>query len=136
MESGLMAVTWPPGVAGLPANPGGVLGDVHPETRQRRLREFGDEFVETTKAYVDAVFVAYAPWNRWRDGTATALSPATRTVTVRLDPIGDVPEVTMQVGYGRPTWAAGQIVNKRVKVMFDTDPEHPGAWIDVVTSPP
>jgi hypothetical protein len=131
-----MALPLPPGVSDLPPNPGGVLGDVDAETRARRLRDFGSEFVDTTKEYVDAVFEAYAPWNRWRDGTATALNTTERTVTVRLDPIGDVPEVTMNVGYGRPTWTAARIVNKRVKVMLDTHPEHRDAWIDVVTSPP
>jgi hypothetical protein len=136
MEGGLMAVAWPPGVADLPPNPGGVLGDVDRETRQRRLREFGNEFVETTKDYVDAVFAAYAPWNRWREGTALALDPVTRRVQVHLDPLGDVPAWDGWVGYGRPTWTAARIVNKRVKVMLDTHPEHRDAWIDVVTSPP
>ena len=130
-----MALPLPPGVSEFPPNPGGVLGDVHPEQRQRRLREFGRDFVNTTADYVDAVFEAYAPWNRWRDGTATALNTATRTVTVRLDPIGGIPEQTLNVGYGRPNWSAGRIVGKRVKVMLDTHPDHRDAWIDVVTSP-
>ena len=132
-----MSLALPPGIVPIPPAPPAPLGDRDPAVRAARIRTEADAWAATVGAFVRALWREYGPWMRWRDGLALALFPATRTVEVTLDPgPGGLPALTTRVGYGRPTWAASQIVGKRVKVMLDTDPEGAGAmWIDVVLTP-
>jgi len=75
----------------------------------------------------------YSPHTRWHTGTCRGISTAAKTATVDLDPF---PQAEGQpgtvVGWGRQTWAAGQIVGKRVRIMIDHDSK--SMWIDDVLS--